>query len=431
MQTDRITMVPIDQLTAHPLIERVYGLPDSDADFPDLVESIRTYGVLEPLIITPDQVIISGLRRVTAAIQAGLSQVPTRTMTGLDDTAQQDLILTLNQHRKRLISTMVREAIAIEDLAKEINNNSVVHNGNHSNRSKSYLESSRLAKRVGFKDKRLFEQAKSIVLSGDSGLISLMDDKTIATAYRKFHRQQNGISSYSSIIKPSDNWNFSPIKYERLNGSVQDGYIPGDIYANCFWYFVRPNDLVIDLMAGSGMARHIYNQRHEWMGAHIYDFRLRLFDLTPQSEEIEEHNILNGLPVDDPDYIFLDLPYLGMSKYAYSRKKEDLANMDENSYLQSVMNLAKVCALGQKPGKLCTVISPNYTDHQSRRIINMTEHIRESWRSVGYKLYMETYASRRIQQRQHPTMAKINNMAKERRLPLTDIVLIMTFERCT
>jgi ParB family chromosome partitioning protein len=184
-------------------------------------------------------------------------------------------------------------------------------------------------------------------------------------------------------------------------------------------------------MAGSGMAKYIYDRRHEWMGEHTYDFTLGLFDLTPQTPDIQQHNLLESFPVGETDYIFIDLPYLGMSRDAFSDKPEDMANMDETQYLRAIQQIAMHCASAQATGKLCTVVSPNYADYQRTRMINMSEYIRESWHAAGYRLYMETYASRRIQQAQNATMARMNNVAKERRLPLTDIVLVMTFERGT
>ena len=103
--------------------------------------------------------------------------------------------------------------------------------------------------------------------------------------------------------------------------------------------------------------------------------------------------------------------------------------MQEDAYQSAVQQIAQICAATQTPGQLCTVISPNYTDHQKRKVTNMTEYVRDCWRSAGYALYLEAYASRRIQQSQNLAIAKLNNLAKERRLPLTDMTLIMTFQR--
>lgn len=432
MPTEVIMTIAVERLTPHPLSREIYGDPFTSANFNDLVSSIRLHGVLEPVIVTPELVILSVHRRVAAAVTAGLLAVPARSVEGLNEQAQAELIVVLNQHRKRLTSIMVREALTLERVDQETPGSHLIGTNAGSapatSGNKQQIKST-LAIRVGLKSRRMLEQATSVLRSGNDALIALMDERTVTAAYRKLHRRQNGISPFSTVIKPSDNWNFSPVHYERIDGTKDGGYIPGDIYANCFWYFVKPGDLVVDPMAGSGMARHVYDHRHEWMGTHAYDFRLRMFDLTPQADDIQEHDLLSSFPVNRPDYIVIDLPYLGMSKYAYSRKREDLANMEEQAYMASVNRIAQVCADAQTKGKLCTVVSPNYTDHKQLRVINMAERIRESWRSSGYRLYMETYASRRIQQRQDPTMAKINNVAKERRLPLTDIVLIMTFER--
>lgn len=421
MQTQSIEMIEVTRLVPHPLSLQIYGEPRNTANFKQLVESIRIHGVLEPLIVTTKLVILSGHRRAVATVEAGIKHVPIRKVKKLNELAQIELITTLNHHRNRLPSEMVREALAIEKLEQSTKKKLISQNRTHK-------EDEFLAVRVGFNSKRTFEQAKKIVLSNDQSLIELMDQRTITTAYRKLHKKE-GFSTYSSIIKPSDNWNFSPVQYPRIDKSETHGYIPGDIYANCFWYFVKPNDLVVDPMAGSGMAKHVYEHRQEWMGTNSYDFRLMLFDLTPQTEDIKQHDLLEGFPVDKADYIFIDLPYLGMANRTYSNKKQDIANMSEDSYLKAITRIAQVCANAQKGSKLCTVISPNHTDHKTQKIVNIVEYIRESWRSVGYKLYIETYSSRRIQSSQSATMAKLNNLAKERRLPLTDMTVIMTFER--
>ncbi len=432
MQTELIEMIEVKCLIPHPLNQEVYGEPSKAANFKELVESIRIHGVLEPLVVTENLVILNGHRRAAAALAAHIERVSIRKIFGLDEAAQIELIVILNQYRKQLPSVMVREALAIERLEQERKKGKVLveHEESelHTSKGRTHKASEILAARVGFKDRRTFEQAEKIVMSDDPSLIELMDRKTINAAYLKLHRR-SGLSTYSSIIKPSDNWNFSPVCYPRVNESRPHGYIPGDLYANCFWYFVKPNDVVVDPMAGSGMAKYVYDTRCQWMGENIYNFELILFDLTPQSDCIRQHDLMTGFPIENVDYIFIDLPYLGMVKGAYSDKNEDLANMDRHTYLKAIKSIARACANAQELGKLCTVISPNYTDHKQFEVLNMAEHVRDCWRSAGYKLYIETYSSRRIQQSQHPTMAKMNNIAKKRRLPLTDIALIMTFER--
>jgi hypothetical protein len=239
---------------------------------------------------------------------------------------------------------------------------------------------------------------------------------------------------FSPIIKPSDNWNFSRVQYGRIDENLgQDrGYIPGEIYANCFWYYVKPGDLVIVPMAGSGQAWRVYESRQEWMGQHIYDFNLKMFDLTPRGKYkdlITQHDLTKIFPVENPAYIVMDIPYYGMVAQQYSNKPEDLANMDLKEWQIAMTTIANNCAAVQKKGALCTVISPNYRDVIKEQIFMVTDMIRSMWEMAGYLLYDKAYSSRRIQQNQTPQMARMNNQAKAHQTMLTDITEILTFQK--
>ncbi|OBQ34545.1 MAG: hypothetical protein AN487_17835 [Anabaena sp. CRKS33] len=239
---------------------------------------------------------------------------------------------------------------------------------------------------------------------------------------------------FSPIIKPSDNWNFSTVQYGRIDEKLEEyrGYIPGEIYANCFWYYVKPGDLVIAPMAGSGQILRVYEARQEWMGQHVYDFQLKMFDLTPHGKYkdlITQHDLTKGFPAENPDYIVMDIPYYGMVNQQYSDKPEDLANMALEDWKVAIGAIAKNCATAQKTGTLCTVISPNYRDVTKKQIFMVTDIIRSLWESAGYVLYDKAYSSRRIQQNQTPQMARINNQAKANQIMLTDITEILTFQK--
>jgi len=239
---------------------------------------------------------------------------------------------------------------------------------------------------------------------------------------------------FSPIIKPSDNWNFSTIQYGRIDEKAGEdrGYIPGEIYANCFWYYVKPGDLVVAPMAGSGQVWRVYEARQEWMGQHVYDFKLKMFDLTPRGKYkhlISKHDLRQSFPVVNPDYIVMDIPYYGMVNQQYSDKPEDLANMALEDWQVAIAALAKNCALAQETGTLCTIISPNYRDVANGLIVMVTDTIRYLWESAGYILHDKAYSSRRIQQHQTPQMARMNNHAKANRIMLTDITEILTFRR--
>jgi ParB-like chromosome segregation protein Spo0J len=62
----------VGRLKAQPLNAQIYG----EREDPDFERSIQTHGVLEPLVVTPKGVIISGVRRWKAARKLGLKTVP-------------------------------------------------------------------------------------------------------------------------------------------------------------------------------------------------------------------------------------------------------------------------------------------------------------------------------------------------------------------
>jgi len=256
------------------------------------------------------------------------------------------------------------------------------------------------------------------------------------TILRTLRHQQKKDSEplFSPIIKPSDNWNFSTVQYGRIDEKLGEyrGYIPGEIYANCFWYYVKPGDLVIAPMAGSGQVWRVYEARQEWMGKHVYDFDIKMFDLNPRGQYkdlITQHDLTKSFPVEHPDYIVMDIPYYGMVAQQYSNKSEDLANMSLEDWQIAIARIAKNCATAQKTRTLCTVISPNYRDVANGLIVMVTDIIRSLWESAGYILHDKAYSSRRIQQNQSPHMARMNNKAKANRIMLTDITEILTFRR--
>lgn len=288
--------------------------------------------------------------------------------------------------------------------------------------------------RLATPTKESFEAALTdLRIEAATGKQSALSTSGVLNTIRQEQRGQRD-SEFSSIVKPSDNWNFSHVRYGRLDEGLEDdwGYIPGDLYANCIWYYVKPGDLVVAPMAGSGQIYRVYQARQEWMGQHIYDFDLKMFDLTPRgpyTELIIQHDLTKAFPVKNPDYIVMDVPYFGMANSQYSDNPEDLANMELEDWHQAMKAIVSHCAKSQKVGTLCTVISPNFRDVIKGKIVLTTEIIKDLFLSYGYRIYDKSYASRRIQKKQGLKMAKMNNLAKANRTMLTDIAEILTFKK--
>jgi len=108
---------PIDQIKQASENESIYdnfGVANSD-DL-QLVESINKKGILEPLVITEDMVLLSGHRRRAAAKYLGLSTVPVRMLEGVifSDLSKQERLEQLrlyNQQREKSASEKIREAM--------------------------------------------------------------------------------------------------------------------------------------------------------------------------------------------------------------------------------------------------------------------------------------------------------------------------------
>lgn len=237
--------------------------------------------------------------------------------------------------------------------------------------------------------------------------------------------------AYSPIIKPSDNWNFANVAFERLEENDHShGYIPGDIYANCLWYYTFDGAKVVAPMAGSGQIIKVWESRAQWMVGDQWDIDLHCFDLSPRgryASQIQQNDLRIGLPIEAVDYIVMDIPYYGMVVGQYSDSADDVANMDLDYWLDAMSDVAGNCAVAQSSGGLCSVVTPNYRDVAAGQIIPVTSFVEQIFVSAGYVLHDKAYASRRIQQAQNASMARMNSMAKRNRIMLTDMAEILTF----
>ena len=233
-----------------------------------------------------------------------------------------------------------------------------------------------------------------------------------------------------TIIRPTDNWNFSNLRWSRIDGYDGHGYIPGDLYANCLWYYAKDNDAVLDPMAGSGMMLHVWQERHSWLGDRLPNLTVAGSDLNPRGpyrEQIRQQDLLEDIPQEPYDYIIMDPPYPGLVNGQYSDSLNDLANMEPQRWIRAMSSIADGFHDRQPPDGRCTVIIPNNRNISTGRRDLFPEVVRSIFRDAGYQLYDTTYASRRIQQKQGRQMAILNNLARRARVPMTEISEVMTF----
>lgn len=111
---EQITMVQVEQLHPHEKNPRIDA-----ASVAELVESIKEHGIEVPLVAAPHPtdgyVVLGGHRRLTAALQVGLTEVPAQIREDLTDARDQlTFIATENLHRDQL--TVLEESRLVQDM---------------------------------------------------------------------------------------------------------------------------------------------------------------------------------------------------------------------------------------------------------------------------------------------------------------------------
>lgn len=84
-------------LVSHPQNQAIYGHENID----ELTESLREHGCLEAIIVTPDYVVVSGHRRLKAALDLGFSEVPIRIQHFDNENAVLEALLLANLYREK------------------------------------------------------------------------------------------------------------------------------------------------------------------------------------------------------------------------------------------------------------------------------------------------------------------------------------------
>ena len=112
-----LSQFPINQIKRAIENESIYddfGIANSD-DW-ELVKSIEANGVLDPLVVTSDNYLLSGHRRLAACKYLKLDTVPIRRLNDvrfrmLTTEQRLDLLRTYNKQRDKSTSEKIREAI--------------------------------------------------------------------------------------------------------------------------------------------------------------------------------------------------------------------------------------------------------------------------------------------------------------------------------
>lgn len=112
-----IEYVPLDSIRPAKGNDEIYGeVKPSDPAVRDLAAKIRKQGLLEPIVVSWDNVIVSGHRRRVACRLAGLENIPIRRLTVRStDPKFHELLVSFNDQRVKSVDVQIKEAIVLAD----------------------------------------------------------------------------------------------------------------------------------------------------------------------------------------------------------------------------------------------------------------------------------------------------------------------------
>jgi len=137
-----------------------------------------------------------------------------------------------------------------------------------------------------------------------------------------------------------------PLNFELMNstwwpsfgldsrfGKENASKLPAGLVRNILALYTKPGDVILDPAAGGGVVLDVAED--------MVNRKCYAYDLMPKRSDIKPFNLLNGPPPEpeNPDLIFLDLPYGPQKRLQYSVDPDDLANMPIQKFLDSLSKI--------------------------------------------------------------------------------------------
>lgn len=367
-----IHLLAPEEIQANPLSISIYGDPAGEIE--DLIESVRTQGILVPLAVTREGTtweLISGHRRLACARALGLSEVPCEVKVYPSPAARDLAILEYNRQRRKTFSQMMREADAHEELQTAGARRRRLANLRQFQDAPTTLDDSTdrrnsddragrsdaaLARAIGLGGKDLYRQARAIwktAREGDTRAIASLGrldagTKTIHAAYKDLRRRDRFSAGFRPT--PYDVWAF---KHDHGFGVPHPGAIPPAIVAHTLHYYTQPNALVVDPMAGGGTVIDVC----ESMGR-----RCLAYDIHSIRPDVQIRDVNSGFPPETSgcDLVFCDPPYHTMQARRYGA--EGVATAPLAAWIDFLNQLARNAFATIRPGGYLALLVANQTE---------------------------------------------------------------------
>jgi hypothetical protein len=350
-----VSLVNPRSIASNPLNAYIYTAPSGD-DFEALKKSILTEGILEPLLITTEGILVSGHRRLAAALSLGLTEVPVLSRSFPDDASLSIALVESNRHRKKTFSEMMREAEVLhgaedarakerQQMGKAIAEDQVTLPEEEKGQARA-----KVADKLGVGERTYYMMTKIVAAGKDSPHVAAQIEKldrgetTVFAVYKTVQKVDRDPLDFP--LKVYDLWHFGGLNPKY--GQPHPGAIPGDIIENLLWYYTDVGDLVVDPFAGGGVTLDVCK---------AWDRRCIASDIRPAREDILEWDVAKGLPAgsDGADLVFLDPPYANMLAELYSEDSASSFSMAEFIQFMQKVGISSRDALGPG-GKVALII---------------------------------------------------------------------------
>jgi ParB family transcriptional regulator, chromosome partitioning protein len=335
----------VSELHQHSLNQEIYEKFDPESQvFQELQASVCLHGILQPLIVRPSGVLLSGHRRLAVAVALGLERVPVEVREDGDDA---ELIVEFNRYRRKTISEMMREAELLQRVLKEraiANSARAGFARDESPPIESVNVRDAVAKALGMGSRSYHKlrevwnaakespNAKEALDKLDRGEMSIDAAHKSVKALSADTCEEDGTPDF---LKYFNVWNF--MEPDPRFGIPHPGRIPGQIAGNIIYYFTEPGDLVVDPMAGGGSTLDVA----EFLGRKALGY-----DLAPRRPDIIQRDISDGYPEEAKDcqLIFMDPPYWNMIDEKYVEGSSSRLDLEEfKSWLMTLLFDSAAC----------------------------------------------------------------------------------------
>ena len=220
-----------DDLKPNPLNEKIYG---NELPTEDFIVNIKLKGILEPLKIKTNGVIVSGHRRWRAAKSLNMEKVPVDIIEFENSLDEREAVIDFNRQRDKTFSQKMKEADELEKIERERAEIERKEKISHYRKTGETVENlppskkvktrDKVAKKTGIGSGKTYDYAKKVWKEANQGneyaakLIKEIDEGKLAvsSAYKdvkrkqreeELHKQRSEIAKSAESIKPSEKWN--------------------------------------------------------------------------------------------------------------------------------------------------------------------------------------------------------------------------------